>query len=42
MSIMTFFLVVLIHDLRALGVIQKIQIMGSLEVDDLFKIGSWT
>ena len=32
----------IIHDLGALGVTQKIQVMGSLQVNNLFIINLWT
>ena len=32
----------IVHDLDALGVVQKIQVMGFLQVDDLFTTDSWT
>ena len=32
----------IVHDLRILGVIRKIQIMDSLQVDDLFRVDLWT
>ena len=30
------------HDLDALKVAQKIQVMGFLQVDDMFIVDSWT
>ena len=31
----------IVRDLGALGVAQKIWVIGSLQIDDLFTIGSW-
>ena len=31
----------IIRDLGTLGVAQKIQVMGSLQIDDLFIVDSW-
>ena len=32
----------IVHDLGVLGVVQKIQVINSLQVDNLFIVGSWT
>ena len=32
----------IVHDLDVSGVVQKIQVIGLLQVDDLFTTDSWT
>ena len=32
----------IVHNLGILGVAQKIQVIGSMQVDELFTVGSWT